>query len=125
MTDIPVAKPMISGQTGLDTGLSRANTKEGLAKAGQQFESVFTGMMLKSMRQAKLADPLFDNQASATFRDMFDQKIVKSMAEHTPLGIGKAMTDFLARAQASAAASSDGNASAQPDLNQGAAKAAG
>jgi len=78
---------------------ARANTKENLTKAGQQFESVFTGMMLKSMRQAKLADPLFDSKALDTFRDMQDQKTVQAMAEHTPLGIGKAMTEFLGRAQ--------------------------
>ena len=95
----------VTGATGIGSGLSRANTKESLKKAGQQFESVFTGMMLKSMRQAKLADPLFDSKALDTFRDMSDQKVVQQMAEHTPLGIGKAMTDFLSRSQ--------------PDLNPG------
>ncbi|RSU46749.1 hypothetical protein BRX43_15295 [Sphingomonas sp. S-NIH.Pt15_0812] len=57
-------------------------------------------MMLKSMRQAKLADPLFDSKALDTFRDMQDQMTVKAMAEHTPLGIGKAMREFLAKSQA-------------------------
>ncbi|WP_298668516.1 rod-binding protein [uncultured Sphingomonas sp.] len=94
-----VAKTQITGATGLDTGLSRAASKENLAKAGQQFEAVFTGMMLKSMRSAKLADPLFDSKALDTFRDMQDQKIVQQMAQHAPIGIGKAMTDFLARSQ--------------------------
>ena len=68
-------------------------------QAGQQFEAVFTGMMLKSMRQAKLSDPLFDSKALDTFRDMQDQATVRHMAEHTPVGIGKAMTDFLAKSQ--------------------------
>ena len=96
MTDVP----QISGATGLDTGLGRTATKENLKKAGQQFETAFTSMMLKSMRQAKLADPLFDSKALDTFRDMQDQMTVKAMAEHTPLGIGKAMRDFLAKSQA-------------------------
>ncbi len=56
-------------------------------------------MMLKSMRQAKLADPLIDSQAMNTFRDMSDQKVVQEMANHTPLGIGKAMSAFLAQSQ--------------------------
>ncbi|MGJ3628917.1 rod-binding protein [Sphingomonas sp. MMS24-JH45] len=85
----------MTGQTGIGSGLDRAANKQNLAKAGQQFEAVFTGMMLKSMRAAKLTDPLFDSKALDTFRDMSDQKVVQSMAEHTPLGIGKAMTDFL------------------------------
>ncbi|MEH3045743.1 rod-binding protein [Sphingomonas adhaesiva] len=99
MTDVPGISTGISGVTGIDSGLGRAATKDNLAKAGQQFESVFTGMMLKSMRQAKLADPLFDSQAIDTFRDMSDQKVVQQMAIHTPLGIGKAMTEFLSRSQ--------------------------
>ncbi|PZO81191.1 MAG: hypothetical protein DI632_00905 [Sphingomonas hengshuiensis] len=56
-------------------------------------------MMLKSMRQAKLADGLFENKASGQFRDMWDQKVAENMAVTTPLGIGKAMTEFLARSQ--------------------------
>ena len=89
----------ITGQTGLDTGLSRAATKQNLDKAANQFESVFTGMMLKSMRAAKLADPLIDSKAMETFRDMSDQKVVQNMAEHHPIGIGAAMSKFLAQAQ--------------------------
>lgn len=97
MTD--AIKGGITGQTGLDTGLSRAATRQNLDKAAQQFESVFTGMMLKSMRQAKLADPLIDSKAMETFRDMSDQKVVQNMAEHHPIGIGQAMSKFLAQAQ--------------------------
>ena len=92
------ATGQISGATGIDSGLKRGATRDNLVAAGQQFESVFTSMMMKSMRQAKLAEPLFDSQALDTFRDMQDQKMVQQMAEHTPLGIGKAMTDFLSRA---------------------------
>jgi flagellar protein FlgJ len=93
------AAPQITGQTGIGSGLGKTQTKANLDAAGKQFESVFTGMMLKSMRQAKLADPLFDSKALDTFRDMQDQKTVQAMAEHTPLGIGKAMTEFLGRSQ--------------------------
>ena len=89
----------ITGKTGLDTGLSRTATKANLDKAARQFESVFTGMMMKSMRQAKLADPLFDSKALTTFRDMSDQKVVQEMATHKPIGIGAAMSKFLAQSQ--------------------------
>jgi hypothetical protein len=41
---------------GVSTDTSRLASKENLAAAGQRFEAVFTGMMLKSMRQAKLGD---------------------------------------------------------------------
>jgi flagellar protein FlgJ len=126
-TITPASAPAsISGATGLDTGLKRTATKENLAAAGQQFEAVFTSMMLKSMRQAKLAEPLFDSQAIDTFRDMQDQKLVQQMAQHTPLGIGKAMTEFLSRAlsatppenSTSSSATGEPAGVSQSDLNQ-------
>ena len=89
----------IASTTGVSLDSSRLKSKDNLDKAGKQFESVFTGMMLKSMRQAKLADPLFSSKALDTFRDMADQKTVAAMAEATPLGIGRAMTEFLSRSQ--------------------------
>ena len=90
----------ISNVGGISTDTSRLKSADNLKKAGQQFEAVFTGMMLKSMRQAKLADPLFDSKALDTFTEMQDARVAQSMSETTPLGIGKAMTDFLAKSQA-------------------------
>ena len=89
--------PSITGTTGIASGLDRGQSKDSLDKAGKQFESIFTGMMLKSMRAAKLSDPLFDSKAIDTFTEMQDAQVAKAMAEHTPLGIGKAMTDFLSQ----------------------------
>ena len=106
MTDLTAAGLTASATTGISTDTSRLKSKENLDKAGKQFEAVFTGMMLKSMRAAKLSDPLFDSKALDTFRDMQDQKTVAAMAEHTPLGIGKAMTDFLSKSQPDVNASS-------------------
>ena len=96
----PIAAPGPVNAGGISTDTSRLKSNDNLDKAGKKFEAVFTGMMLKSMRQAKLADPLFDSKALDTFRDMQDQMTVKAMAEHTPLGIGKAMREFLAKSQA-------------------------
>jgi len=108
-----VAPPAIAtpatGGISLDT--SRLASKENLQAAGQKFEAIFTGMMLKSMRAAKLGDGLFDSKAGEQFRDMQDQKLAEQMAVHAPIGIGKAMTDFLgkaATAQAAQAADSEG-----------------
>lgn len=106
MSEIAPATAPVTGVGATDT--TRLAAKGNLEKAGQKFEAVFTGMMLKAMRAAKLADPLFDSKAIDTFRDMQDQRLAQSMAEHTPLGIGKAMTAFLSRQK------SDG---AKPDIN--------
>lgn len=104
---IAAATPAIPTE-GIGEDTSRLKSSDNLAKAGEKFEAIFTGMMLKSMRQAKLGDTLFESKALDTFREMQDTEIAKTMAEHTPLGIGKAMTDFLSRSQ--------------PDLNQSAAE---
>lgn len=103
---VPAPAP---GTGGVSTDSSRLTSPENLKKAGQKFEAVFDGMMLKSMRQAKLTDPLFDSKAIDTFTEMQDARLAQTMAEHTPLGIGKAMTDFIAKSKA--------------DLNQTPAKA--
>lgn len=98
MTDIPTP---VQPTNGISTDNSRLTSRANLKKAGQQFESVFIGMTLKSMRQANLGDGLFDSKNSETFRDMQDKQVAESMAAHQPIGIGKAMTDFLAKSQAS------------------------
>lgn len=96
----PVSSGTASAANGKLVDTSRLGTADNLKKAGQRFESIFVNMMLSSMRKAKLTDgDLFDSQAINQFRDMQDQQIAQSMASTTPLGIGKAMTDFLSRAQ--------------------------
>ncbi|WP_448659024.1 rod-binding protein [Sphingomonas sp. CJ99] len=98
MTPLSTPTPSVSsGGVSIDT--SRLASRGNLDKAGQQFESLFVGMMLASMRKAKLAEPLFDSEAMTQFRDLQDQQLAKTMATSTPLGIGRAMTDFLARSQ--------------------------
>ena len=120
MTDIatptqPAAQPV----AGISTDTSRLTSRANLKKAGQQFEAVFINMMLKSMRQAKLDDGgLLDTKNSETFRDMQDKQVAESMAAHQPIGIGKAMTEFLAKSQKAlqdaAAASATSGASPAP-----------
>lgn len=97
---------------GVASDTRRTNTRANLDQAGEQFEAIFVQMMMKSMRSASLGESLFDNNATEQFRDMQDQQFAKTMAAHTPLGIGKAMTDFLSRAQPSsdAAVTPDGQA---------------
>jgi len=94
----------ISATGGVSSDTTRLGGKDNLEAAGKRFEAIFVGMMLKSMRTAKLGDGLFDNNAGEQFRDMQDQQLSQSMAEHAPIGIGKAMTAFLERAAATESA---------------------
>jgi peptidoglycan hydrolase FlgJ len=89
---------------GVGTDTSRLASRGNLDKAGAQFEAVFVKMMLASMRKASLGEDLFQSKALDQFRDMQDQKTAEGMAAGAPIGIGRAVTEFLARSQ--------------PDLNQ-------
>ncbi len=84
---------------GISVDTSRLKSSENLKKAGEKFEAVFDGMMLKAMRQAHLSNPLFDSKAIDTFTEMQDAQVAQSMAHNAPMGIGKAMTEFLAKSQ--------------------------
>ena len=97
MTTLPPLAAPTAGSPHVAADTSRLATKENLDKAAAQFEALFLHQMLKSARAAKLGDGLFDSEALDQFRDMQDAKLSETMAVHTPMGIGKALTDFLAR----------------------------
>ena len=114
MTGLPklpgtLADPF-AGSPSVSADVSRMSTAKNLEAAGQKFEAVFTGMMLKSMRATHLAEDIFGSKAQDQFRDMWDSKTVEAMAVHTPLGIGKAMTAFLARNNPALSAAGEGTA---------------
>jgi peptidoglycan hydrolase FlgJ len=91
----------ITGSPSVAADTSRLATKDNLDKAAAQFEALFINQMLKSARAAKLGDGLFDSEALNQFRDMQDAKLSETMAVHTPMGIGKALADFLKASQPS------------------------
>lgn len=101
MSDIPAISPIPGPTTGINVDTSRLQSRANLEAAGKKFEAVFTGMMVKSMRSTHLAeDGLFGSKGMDTFKEMQDTQVAQNMAEHAPLGIGKAMTAFLAKSQA-------------------------
>jgi len=61
--------------------------QETLRQVAGQFESLFVNMMLKSMRQAKLADGIFDSAQSDTYRDMADQQLAMDLSSRGGIGL--------------------------------------
>ena len=59
----------------------------GLEAAARQFEALFLGMMLKSMREATPRDSLMDSEQSRLYMSMLDQQLSQSMAAR---GVGLA-----------------------------------
>jgi flagellar protein FlgJ len=66
---------------------SKDGGKESMRAAAQQFESYFTQMLMRSMRQTLSQDGPFDSQETKTFTDMFDQQVSQTMAKGKGLGL--------------------------------------
>lgn len=114
LSNIPGLNPSATSALRLDGtagDTSRLATGENLKAAGERFEAIFVNMMLTSMRKASLGEGLFDTKAVEQFRDMQDTKLAETMASTTPIGIGKAMTDFLSKAQPTLIDGADGTPS--------------
>jgi flagellar protein FlgJ len=80
---------------------AKAGAPEALKSAATQFEAMFIGMMMKSMREATPADSLNDSQQNKMFTSMLDTQRSQDMAKR---GIG--LADMLIRQLSSQAAAS-------------------
>ena len=66
---------------------AKEKTPEAIQEVAKQFEPVFVGMMLKSMRQVKLADGILDNNQSEFYRDMYDQQLSIHLSGERGIGL--------------------------------------
>ena len=99
-----------NGLEGLKSG-AKADDPKAIKAVAQQFESLFTNMMLKSMRDAKLGDGMGDSQESDLYQGMYDQQISLKISQGKGLGLADMLVQQLtrnraAKAGANAAASS-------------------
>lgn len=63
------------------------NEQQTLRQVAAQFESLFVSMMLKSMRQASLAEGLLDSSQSEMYQDMADQQLASDLSMRGGLGL--------------------------------------
>src|SRR6185369_2642769 len=77
---------------GLKQGAA-TQSPQALREAARQFESLFTNMMLKSMRSATGKDPLFGSDQADFYQDMFDQQLAVQLGK----GRGLGLADMLVR----------------------------
>lgn len=73
---------------------AQTDSKAALPVVAKQFESIFTQMVLKSMREANYGDPLFDSQAGNAWQGLFDQQLSVSLSNS---GHGLGIADMLVR----------------------------
>src|SRR4249920_2518060 len=78
-------------------GAAQNQDPKAVREAARQFESLFTQMMLKSMRQANASlpggDSMMDNDQSDMYRDMFDNQLSLQLSK----GRGLGLADMLVR----------------------------
>ena len=75
-----------AGLTALKRGAA-AQTPEAIRETAKQFESLFTTMMLKSMRDASPKDSLFGSDQQDFYQDMFDQQMAVQLSKGKGLGL--------------------------------------
>ena len=63
------------------------NDPQAMVAAAKQFEALFIQQMLKSMREASLAQGAFDSDEGRVYLDMFDKQISLTMAQGKGLGL--------------------------------------
>ena len=73
--------------------------EETLRFAAQQFEALFLQMMLKSARDAKLDDGLFDSEQTDFYQDLHDKQMAINMAQGQGIGIAELLVQQLRQNQ--------------------------
>jgi flagellar protein FlgJ len=73
--------------TRFDKLRANADSPEALREVARQFESIFTKMMLESMRAASFGDPLFGSDQGDMYQDMMDDQLAIEMSQGKGLGL--------------------------------------
>lgn len=61
----------------------------------QEFEGVFTAMLLKSMRTSMSEEGLFGSDSSDTYGGIFDMFMSRHISQGSPLGIGEMVKTYM------------------------------
>ena len=96
--------PIVDSSTLADTGnltalqqAAAAHNPQALKEAARQFESLFTGMVLKSMREANFGDSLFGSDQEDMYQDMYDDQIASEISKGRGLGLADMLVQQLQR----------------------------
>lgn len=75
----------------------KQNPREGLKQVAQQFESLFIGMMLKSMRDTLPQDGLFSSDQTRLYTSMLDQQLAQKLSTSGQLGFARLIEQQMGR----------------------------
>jgi len=97
---LPIVDPHQLAAAGNLAGLKQAAATESpqaLREAAQQFESLFTSMVLKSMRAASFKDPIFGSDQQDLYQEMYDDQVAAEMSKGKGLGLADMLVQQLRR----------------------------
>ena len=95
----------IQGLEGLKTAAGAAPHDPATLRAvAQQFEALMIGIMMKSMRDAKLGDGLLDTDQSRMYTELLDQQLSLTLSQGRGLGIADMLVRSLTPGGAAAEA---------------------
>lgn len=98
-TDIPGSSYTEFSDLAKLKAASIADPEKALESVARQFESLFTQMILKSMRSAELSSGLFDNNQTKMYQDILDKQLSTSLSSQKGLGIADMLIGQLTRSQ--------------------------
>jgi flagellar protein FlgJ len=78
---------------------AREQSPEAIKEVAKQFESVFLGMVMKNMRQAKLSEGILDSQQTQFYQDMYDQQMSVHLAGKPGIGFADLIAQQLSPKQ--------------------------
>ena len=70
---------------------AKEDPRKALESVAKQFESIFLGMVLKSMRDASFGDDLFESDQTKFYQDMFDKQLALHMTQDRSVGLADMM----------------------------------
>jgi peptidoglycan hydrolase FlgJ len=77
---------------------ARAESPQALREAARQFESLFTQMMLRAMREASFGDSMAGSEATDFYQDMHDSQLALELSKGRGLGLAEMLVQQLTRA---------------------------
>jgi flagellar protein FlgJ len=75
----------------------RSNDPDALRQVAKQYESLFTRMMIKSMRDAVGKDPIFGSDQEQSYQDMYDDQLSIELSKGKGLGLADMMVQQMQR----------------------------
>lgn len=66
---------------------AKKDSPEAVKAVAKQFEALFLQNILKSMRQAKLADGMMDSDQTETYTEMYDQQLALHLSNSSGVGL--------------------------------------